>query len=442
MRFIDLFAGLGGFHVAMERLGHTCVFASEINEELRRVYKTNFGIEPAGDIRQVKQRDVPEHDVLCAGFPCQPFSKAGDQQGLDCPKWGDLFDYVLKIIRHRKPRYFILENVPNLKRHGNGETWEKMEAALAAEGYDVGDHRLSPHQFGIPQIRERIYIVGSRAGLESFQWPEGRKDHDLSIVSALEKSPAGARKITPTVIKCLDVWQDFVRRFPKETDLPTFPIWSMEFGATYPYEHTTPFALGERGLVKYRGCHGRSLAEIPNGERIAALPSYARTIEFQFPRWKVEFIRKSRALYQQHKAMIDEWMPQILEFPPSYQKLEWNCKGGERDIWKYVIQFRASGVRVKRPSTSPSLVAMTTTQVPIIAWERRYMTPKECAKLQSLNGLKALPAAPTNAFIALGNAVNADVVAMIAQSLCNETELKLRLKPGPKKRLRRQTTGV
>jgi DNA (cytosine-5)-methyltransferase 1 len=442
MRFIDLFAGLGGFHVAMERLGHTCVFASEINEDLRQVYEVNFGIKPAGDIRQVKLKDVPKHDVLCAGFPCQPFSKAGDQQGLKCPKWGDLFDYVLKIIRHRKPRYFILENVPNLKRHGNGHTWQKMEAALATEGYDVDDHRLSPHQFGIPQIRERIYIVGSRAGLDSFDWPQGRNDCDLSIVSALEKSPAGARQITPTVIKCLDVWQDFIRRFPDDTDLPSFPIWSMEFGATYPFEQTTPFVVGERGLSKYNGCHGRRLADMSASDRLSALPSYARTIELEFPKWKVDFIRKNRNLYQQNKAWIDEWMPQILEFCPSNQKLEWNCKGGERDIWKYVIQFRASGVRVKRPSTSPSLVAMTTTQVPIIAWERRYMTPKECAKLQSLNGLKTLPAALTNAFTALGNAVNADIVAMIVKSLCREADLKKRLKPGPKKKRVTHTVGI
>src|SRR4029077_6636269 len=107
----------------------------------------------------------------------------------------------------------------------------------------------------------------------------------------------------------------------------------------------------------------------------------------------------------------------ILEFPACLQKLEWNCKGEKRNVWNYVIQFRASGVRIKRPSTAPSLIAMTTTQVPIIGWEKRYMLPRECARLQSMNGLKHLPTSATSAFKAMGNAVNAELVKRIAQAL-------------------------
>lgn len=116
MRFIDLFAGLGGFNLALTHLGLTCVFACEVDEDLRKLYENNFDIYPAGDIRKVAVTDIPEHDILCAGFPCQPFSKAGDQQGFNCPKWGDLFDYVLKIIEYHKPKYIMLENVPNLEK--------------------------------------------------------------------------------------------------------------------------------------------------------------------------------------------------------------------------------------------------------------------------------------------------------------------------------------
>jgi DNA (cytosine-5)-methyltransferase 1 len=147
------------------------------------------------------------------------------------------------------------------------------------------------------------------------------------------------------------------------------------------------------------------------------LPPYARGQERAFPLWKIKIIRQNRDLYKRHRKWINKWLPDILAFPPSLQKLEWNCKGARRNIWDYVIQFRASGVRIKRPTTAPSLIAMTTTQVPIIGWERRYMTPAECARLQSLHELQHLPEASRRAFKALGNAVNADLVQLVASAL-------------------------
>lgn len=416
MKFIDLFSGLGGFHLGLSRLGHECAFACEIDEPLRGIYKKNYGILPSADIRNVKLSSIPEHDILCAGSPCQPFSKAGEQQGLNCPKWGDLFQYVLRIVNYHKPTYLILENVPNLARHNSGQTWRDLEAELQRAGYATDSAYLSPHQFGIPQIRERIFIVGSRNGLEHFKWPAPQNDPVLAINSVLDKNPSGARLLSPQVIKCLEVWQRFVQKFPKGAELPSFPIWSMEFGATYPYEQTTPWAQ-RRNLAEYRGSHGKQLRGLKGKEIFAALPSHARPHTKTFPHWKELFITQNREFYQTHKGWIDKWLPEVLGFPPSLQKLEWNCKGEERDIWKYVVQFRASGVRIKRATTAPSLVAMTTTQVPIIGWERRYMTPRECARLQSLHELQYLPEVSTRAFKALGNAVNADIVTMVARAL-------------------------
>lgn len=417
MRFIDLFAGLGGFHLALKRLGHECVFASEIDDDLRDLYQKNFGIRPEGDVRRVPVASIPRHEILCAGSPCQPFSKAGEQQGLNCPRWGDLFDYVIQILRHHQPRYLLFENVPNLEKHDGGNTWRTLISRLESTGYTVKSNHLSPHHFGIPQIRERIFIVGSRLGLTGFEWPEKKLDLHLSLLPILNRHPEGKRPLSSQVRKCIKVWQEFISQAPKDVELPSFPIWSMEFGATYPYKGTTPYVMSIENLRRYKGSHGQQLRDLPDDSLMESLPAYAKTKEAQFPAWKIDFLRQNRQFYRDNKSWIDKWLPSILEFPPSLQKLEWNCKGEVRDIWRYVIQFRASGVRVKRATTAPSLIAMTSTQVPIIAWENRYMTERECARLQSMDDLEYLPESSTKAFQALGNAVNVEVAEKVAASL-------------------------
>lgn len=427
-RFIDLFSGLGGFHLALERLGGECVFAAEWKEHLRTLYETNFGVLPAGDITEVNPCLVPDHDVLTAGFPCQPFSKAGEQLGFECTKQGGLFFNVVEILRQKKPSFFILENVPNLLKHDAGRTWEKIQELLGINGlgYHIDAAKFSPHNFDIPQIRERVYIVGSLKPLTEFVWPE-TTDGETSIDSILDEFPVEAKQLSVQVRECLDVWNAFLKACPKTTVLPSFPLWSMEWGATYPFEDETPYArraqFGFDGLKGFKGSHGCALGYLRNIEdRWASLPSHGRTEQMEFPKWKKDFIRSNRKFYEVNKEWIDPWLPRILKFPSSLQKLEWNAQGGVHDIWQYVLQFRASGVRIKRRTTAPSLIAMTDTQVPIIGWQKRYMTPRECGRLQSMDDLKELPKSASLAFQALGNAVNSKVVEKVACALLLNTQ--------------------
>lgn len=420
-RFIDLFAGLGGFHQAAAQEGWECAFACELDPVLNDLYLKNYGVKPAYDIRDVLPAEVPDHDLLCAGFPCTSFSKAGKQEGLQCPTNGDLIFKVLSIIEAKQPAFVLLENVPNLEKHNEGETMRDILRKLS-EIYgesNVTKAKMSPHEFGIPQVRERLFIVAARDGLGTFDFPI-KSYHTPDIRKVLDADPVGAKPIPDYLVDCINIWQQFVAEFPKDKELPSYPIWAMEFGASYPLDGAPPLERRLKEMQQFRGSFGMPLAECNSYDKLEDnLPHYAQGHE-RFPTWKVQFIEQNRELYRQNKTWIDKWLPKVQKFPHSLQKLEWNCKGETRNIWDFVLQIRASGVRVKRATTAPSLIAMTTTQVPIIGWESRYMTPTECARLQSMDLTKQLPSVPTRAYKALGNAVNVELVQKILKSLIHQ----------------------
>ncbi len=418
-KFVDLFAGLGGFHLAAEALGGECVFASELKLTLRENYLVNFGTYPAGDISKIDPSSIPSHDLLCAGFPCQPFSKAGGQKGWKDTTRGTLFFVIAQILELKKPQYVILENVANFFKHDGGNTYAQVLSTLKELGYEVKSEKLSPHRYGVPQHRDRMYIVASLKGLEGFKWPEPT-DEVTHISDVLEQEPTLGKLLPDRVVECLGVWQDFIEALPASISIPYYPIWSMEFGATYPIDKPIE-KYKVKDLWGFKGSFGVSLNGMSREQIKAALPSHAlRSVGF--PKWKVSFIERNRNFYEAHKEHLVGWLDRIKVFHSSLQKLEWNYKEGERNVWSHLVQVRASGLRIKKPDFSPALVAASDSQIPIVAWKKRYLSVRECARLQSMNDLK-LPESMYDAYEALGNAVNVKLVKLIIGNLIELDEL-------------------
>lgn len=171
--FIDLFAGLGGFRIALESLGAECVYSNEWDKHVQKVYEDNFGDMPEGDITKVDENSIPSHDILCAGFPCQAFSISGKQRGFEDSR-GTLFFDVSRIVKAKKPKIVFMENVKNFATHDEGRTLEVVKGTMEELGYTFTQRVLNAVDYGVPQKRERIYMICFRNDLNvnNFEFPK------------------------------------------------------------------------------------------------------------------------------------------------------------------------------------------------------------------------------------------------------------------------------
>lgn len=204
-KFIDLFAGIGGFRIPLEKENGECVFSSEWNKHAVITYSENFGEIPHGDITEIKEEDIPSHDLLAAGFPCQPFSIAGKMRGFEDTR-GTLFFDVARIVKYHRPKVLLLENVRNLASHDKGNTLKVIIKTLEDLNYTVSTKILNAKDFGLPQNRQRVFIVGlnNEYNFEEFVFPTGKKE--LKVVEdILEKKPEDLEKL---LIKRTDIFED------------------------------------------------------------------------------------------------------------------------------------------------------------------------------------------------------------------------------------------
>lgn len=217
--FIDLFAGIGGMRIAFERNGGHCVFSSEWDKKCQETYFANFGVIPYGDITAINEKDIPDHDILVAGFPCQPFSIAGVSKknslgratGFEDKTQGTLFFDICRIIKEKRPKAFMLENVKNLKSHDHGHTWKVIESSLKELDYSVFSQILDGQDF-VPQHRERILIIGfdkRRYGDVDFKFDYKIPENKPALKTILESSPDSKYTLTPKLWQYL---QDYAAK--------------------------------------------------------------------------------------------------------------------------------------------------------------------------------------------------------------------------------------
>ena len=402
-KFIDLFAGIGGFHQAMRYLGGECVMAAEINKECVETYKLNFKTDEKnirGDVNKIEPDSIAPFDVLCAGFPCQPFSKAGYQKGFNDKTRGNLFYKIMEILDgHPEVKFVILENVRNLA--DKSENWDIITSELMKRNFYITESPviLSPSDFGIPQIRERVYILGIRKDIRNEEILTNGFIHkdDLRLEKHFKKCKMGAAwsileddvsdeyVVSDEQELMINAWDEFRR----ETGIKIigYPVWLDSFG------------LG-----------------IESDEEVYAMQNYN-----EMPKWKQNFVRHNRELYLNNKEFIDDWVERydMTNRIKLYKKIEWNCGEDVDDIKGALLQIRQSGIRAKRPTYYPSLVAMVNTP---ILWDEsknhfRKITPREAANLQSFHGRYKFRGTDKTIYRQLGNSVNVRILKILGENL-------------------------
>jgi len=383
IKYIDLFCGIGGFHIAMDSLPQfesECVFASDINKNCINVYSTNHSLKPVGDINLFMD-NIPDHDILFAGFPCQPFSNAGKKLAQDDPR-GILFDNITGILSTSKPKIAILENVKHIKKVSNGKVFEYIIKQLNNIGYSVFITEISPMDIGVPQNRERVIFIVIRNDYYSPELKDTiikniniNKDSERSVSrNILESSPDKKYSISDELILLFNAWDEFITIAGNINEIIS-PV-----------------------IITY-------FTEIPNENN---------------KNWKNSYIKKNNEYYNKHKKLLDSWLSkysEILTKKVIYGKLEWQVGGIRKNdsIWNYYIQMRQSGIRVKKTDSFPSLVAIV--QTSIIGPHKRYLTPRECARLQSVPDTFKFNHSDNEIYKQLGNSVNIDVIKVVIKSV-------------------------
>jgi len=396
-RFIDLFAGIGGFHAALKSMGGEAVYAVEVDPAAARVYEQNWGHNALGDITKDANDQhvtVPAHDVLAAGFPCQPFSKSGAQRGMDETR-GTLYWNILKIIDKHRPKVVLLENVRNLAGPRHLHEWQVIYETLTDLGYRVAatpavfsPHLLPPERGGRPQVRERVFITATYN-------PDGI-DHGLPVAPVALPSSR------------VDGWDP--NSWHLDSDLPLDDTHNVTGCNLTDRERHWVDAWDDWVQLMWEARHGRRLPGFPVWADSWA--DYQEPIPPGTPTWKRSHLLKNYDLYETHKDLLDDWAKRwgvfTDAFPASRRKLEWQAQDTPR-LWDTVMHFRPSGIRAKRPTYVPALVAIT--QTSIIGPRERRLSPREATRLQGLPDSFSFGNQPhATTYKQLGNGVNVGVV--------------------------------